>query len=415
MCQNEQKIALKKLILAGANFFANMQFTNIHGLDEVKKSLIQSANTGHVAHAQLFLGPEGSANLAMALAFATYLNCEQRHPDGSCASGPSADKMQKYIHPDLHFVFPVSATKNISGKDVVSDSYIKEWRSFITENPYGSLADWSTYFGGENKQLNISKEESRNIIRKLSLKAFEGRYKIVIIWMPEYLHPAAANGILKVLEEPPGNTVFLLVAHEVEKLLPTIVSRTQIVDIPAFRDEEVISILSAQEGMAGEEQQVKIRQVAMLVEGNLNHAFRLLNQVEEDSHQLFRNWMRLCYVRDYTRLVNMAEGFQKMGKEAQKSLLHYGLSMMRETLVMQTVNTLQESHVEDVMPVEKVLIRLQGDELSFVANFSKAMKFDAVEKTTGLLNEGYYHLERNANPKILFLDISLKIAHIIRN
>lgn len=391
-----------------------MQFTDIYGLDEVKKSLMQSADEDHVAHAQLFLGPEGSANLPMALAFATYLNCEDRQPGGGCGPHASGDKMRKYVHPDLHFVFPVSATKNISGKDVVSDSYIKEWRNFIKENPYGSLSDWSAYFGGENKQLNISKEESRNIIRKLSLKAFEGRYKIVIIWMPEYLHPAAANGILKILEEPPERTVFLLVAHDAEKLLPTIISRTQIVDIRAFKDEEIIDILTKREEAVNEAQHVKIRQVATLAEGNLNQAFRLMGEVEEDSHQLFRNWMRLCYVRDYTRLVGMAEDFQKMGKEAQKSFLHYGLSMLRETLMMQTVDTLQESHVEEIMPVEKVLVRLQGEELSFVANFSKVMSLEKIERITRLLNEGYYHLERNASPKIIFVDISLKIAHIAR-
>lgn len=392
-----------------------MQFTDIYGLNEVKKSLMQSADAEQVAHAQLFLGPEGSANLAMALAFATYLNCESRQADGSCGTGPSADKMQRYIHPDFHFVYPVSATKNISGKDVISDSYINEWRRFLHENPYGNVADWSAYFGGENRQLNISKEESRHIIRKLSLKSFEGRYKIVLLWMPEYLHPAAANGILKILEEPPEKTVFLLVAHDAEKLLPTIISRTQIVDIPAFKDEEIIHILSEKEGANSEEQYAKIQQVATLADGNLNQALRLMYEVEEDSHQLFRQWMRLCYTRDYTRVVEMADQFQKLGKEAQKNLMRYGLSMMRETLIMQSVDTLQEGgHVEDTITIEKALIRLKGDELSFIANFSKVIDLTKVDRITDLLNEGYYHLERNANPKIIFLDISLKIAHIIR-
>ena len=392
-----------------------MQFTDIYGLQEVKNSLIQSADAGQVAHAQLFLGQEGSANLALALAFATYLNCD-RHPDGSCHAGPSADKMERLIHPDFHFVFPVSATKNITGKDVISDSYITEWRSFLQENPYGSVADWSAHFGGENKQLNISKEESRHIIRKLSLKSFEGRYKIVLLWMPEYLHPAAANGILKILEEPPENTVFLLVAHDAEKLLPTIISRTQIVDIPAFSDEEIVHILSEKEGAGNEKQRARIQQTATLADGNLNQAFRLMHEVEEDSHQLFRQWMRLCYTKDYTKMVEMADQFQKLGKEAQKSLLHYGLSMMRETLIMQSVDTLQASgQVEDTISIEKVLIRLKGDELSFVANFSKAIDFSKVDLITRLLNEAYYHLERNASPKIIFLDISLRIAHIIRS
>ncbi len=391
-----------------------MLFTDIYGLEEVKHSLIQAARSGQVAHALLFLGPEGSANLAMALAFATYLNSEQQQADGSCGPGPATDRMHRYIHPDLHFVFPVGATKNISGKDVVSDSYVKEWRSFITENPYGSLAEWSTYFGSENKQLNISKEESRHIIRKLSLKAFEGLYKIVLLWMPEYLHPAAANGILKILEEPPDRTIFLLVAHDAEKLLPTILSRTQIVHIRAFTDEEIIYILREQSGTTAAAQAVKIRQVATLAEGNLNQAMRLLQEAEEDSHRFFRDWMRLCYLQDYTRLVALTDDFQKLGKEAQKSLLHYGLTMMRETLVMQTVDTLQQNHVEEIMPVEKALIRLQGDELSFVANFSKVVNFEKIEKTTSFLNEGYHHLERNANPKMLFLDISLQIGQMIR-
>ncbi len=393
-----------------------MQFTDIYGLHEVKKSLIQSADAGQVAHAQLFLGPEGSANLAMALAFATYLNCEKRHPNGSYDADPSADKMERLIHPDFHFVFPVSATKNITGKDVISDSYIKEWRSFLQENPYGNVADWSAHFGGENKQLNISKEESRHIIRKLSLKAFEGRYKIVLLWMPEYLHPAAANGILKILEEPPEHTVFLLVTHDAEKLLPTIISRTQIVDIPAFSDEEIIHILTEKEDAGNEKQHIRIQQTATLADGNLNQAFRLMHEVEEDSHQLFRQWMRLCYTRDYTKMVEMADQFQKLGKEAQKSLLHYGLSMMRETLIMQSVDTLQAAgQVEDTISIEKVLIRLKGDELSFVANFSKVIDFGKVDQITRLLNEAHYHLERNASPKIIFLDISLRIAHIIRS
>lgn len=391
-----------------------MQFSDICGLDEIKQSLIHSAQEDHVAHAQLFLGAEGSANLTMALAFATYLNSTD--PLGTGLANPSLEKLNKFIHPDLHFIFPVSATKNVSGKDVVSDSYIKEWRSFLKEYPYGNAVDWSTYFGAENKQLNISKEESRNIIRKLSLKSFEGKYKIVILWMPELLHPSAANGILKILEEPPERTIFLLVAYDVEKILPTILSRTQIINIRSFTDEELIQQLARQEGISDPQDSrfQRFRQIATLADGNLNQALKLLNDVEEDSHRLFRDWMRLCYTRDYTKLLAMMDQIQKLGKETQKGLMQYGLSMMRETLMALAADSLEETQGVGMIASEKKLIRVQGEELKFVTNFSKVMTFEKIEQVSQMLNQGHYHIERNANPKIVFLDISLGIGQILR-
>lgn len=403
-----------------------MQFSDISGLEEIKESLIHTAQEGHVAHAQLFLGPEGSANLAMAVAFATYLNSKTlASADGGMfaeeankveVDGPSLEKLNKFIHPDVHFVFPVSATKNISGKDVVSDSYIKEWRTFLSENPYGDAVDWSAYFGAENKQLNISKEESRNIIRKLSLKSFEGKYKIVILWLPELLHPSAANGILKILEEPPENTLFFLVAHEVEKILPTILSRTQIVNIRAFTDNEMVKDLARREGIKEPQDQrmLQLRQIATLADGNLNQALKLLEEVEEDSHQFFRDWMRTCYVQDYSKLINMMDQVQKMGKEAQKGLMQYGLGMLRETLMILATEDIPDENNNEVVLKDKVLIRLQGEELKFITNFSKVMSFDKIERITQLFNQGYYHLMRNANPKIVFLDLSLKIGQVLR-
>ena len=391
-----------------------MQFSDIPGLHETKQHLMQAADQGKVAHAQLFVGPEGSANLAMALAYATYLNCDDRQPDGGCGSCAAGAKMNKYIHPDFHFVFPVSSTKNISGKDVVSDSYIQDWRDFLHEHPYGDLTDWSAVFGGENKQLNISKEESRNIIRKLSLTAFESRYKVVIIWMPEYLHPAAANGILKILEEPPEKTVFLLVAQDAERLLPTILSRTQILTIRAFTPEEVEAFLRAQvSGTPSNEE--RIRQAATLSEGNLPYALKLYHEVKEDHPQLFQDWMRQCYARDYAALVALTDDFQKLGKEGQKRLFYYGLTMMREVLIALAVDTHGNAGEETLIAQEKQLIRVQGNTLSFVANFSKVMNFAKVERMTQLFNEGHAHLERNVNPKMIFLDTSLTIAQSLRS
>ncbi len=374
-----------------------MLFSEIEGLNKIKKHLINSVLNNHIAHAQLFLGPEGSANLAMALAFATYLNCEDRQEDDACGHCTSCTKINKLVHPDLHFVYPVSSTKNSAGKDLVSTTFIKEWRTFLKEQPYGLLSDWSNAFGGENKQGNISKAESRNIIKNLSLKAFEGRYKIMIIWMPEYLHPTAANGILKVLEEPPEKTIFLLVAHDMEKLLITILSRTQKVVIPAFSDEEVEAYLKNRHGV----ESTRARQIVHMADGNINEAIRLLNETEDDTHAMFRDWMRFCFTRDFTRMVEWAEVYQKMNKLSQKSLLMYGLTMMRETLIANySPGNLQ---------------RLQGEELDFVKNFSKVIDADKLEKISDNLNRAYYHLERNANPKILFADLSLQIAGVIRS
>lgn len=391
-----------------------MQFSDIHGLTEVKNHLIQSADADQVAHAQLFIGPQGSANLALALAYATYLNCEERQPDGGCDDRGSGQRTDRYIHPDLHFVFPVCSTKKVTGKDVVSDSFITEWRSFLKDHPYGTPAEWGRYLGAENKSLNISKEETRNIIRKLSLKAYESRYKIVIIWHPEYMHPAAANGILKILEEPPERTVFLLVAPSAEHLLPTILSRTQIVNVRAFSDDEIVYQLRqhATEEHKGDFQ--RLRRIAALAEGNLHDALQLYEEIEDDSHQLFREWMRLCYVQDYKKLIDFVDRFQKQGKESQKSLFGYGLTMMREVLMQQTVGQLADDESEELIQKEKRLIRSQGKDLDFVINFSKVVDLPRLEKLTHLLNEAYYHLERNAHPKIVLLDTSLQIGQLIK-
>ena len=390
-----------------------MQFSDIVGLHETKQHLMLAADRGKVAHAQLFVGPPGSANLAMALAYATYLNCDDRQADGSCGASASGAKMDRYIHPDLHFVFPVSATKNVTGKDVVSDSYIEPWRDFLRNQPYGDLADWSAVFGGENKQLNISKEESRNIIRKLSLTAFESQYKVVIIWMPEYLHPAAANGILKILEEPPAKTVFLLVAREVDRLLPTIISRVQMVNIRSFTTDEVAIYLRNQVP-ASAVSATRIEQAAALSGGNLPYALKLLHEVKEDQSQLFQDWMRFCYARDYSALVTMTEQFYKLGKEGQKRLFRYGLGMMREVLVGLAIQPGAGSNDGTLIAQEKQLLRAQGATLSFVTNFSKVMDFEKVERLTKLFNEGHVHLERNVNPKMIFLDTSLTIAQVIK-
>ncbi len=368
-----------------------MQFADIQGLNQTKTSLVEAVRKDHVAHAQLFLGPEGSANLAMAIAFATYLNCEDPGDRDSCGQCPSCLKNQKYIHPDVHYVFPVSSTEKISGKEVVSNNFLKEWRSFLEENLYGDIADWSGVFGEGNKNLNISKEESKGIIKKLSLMAFEGAYKVLIIWMPEYMHPSAANGLLKILEEPSNKTVFILVAHDSEKLLGTILSRTQKVMIRAFNDGEVQAYL-LETGVTQE----RASHITRLAAGNLKLAFRLAFEVEEDRVESFKEWMRLCYGQHYTKLVGWSDEFHKMTKISQRGFIRFGLSILRDTLV---------AHYGDSQ-----LIKLAEDEKEFVRNFSQVVTPEKIEPLTNLFSEALFHLERNGSARMIFLDLALNVS-----
>jgi DNA polymerase-3 subunit delta' len=369
-----------------------MKFADIHGLASTKQQLIHSVRSNHVAHAQLFSGIEGSAILPMALAYATYLNCDNPGEHDACGSCPSCLKNEKFIHPDTHFVFPVSSTKNIVSKDAVSNTFLQPWRRFLSENAYGNIADWAIVYGGENKQAAISKQESRNIIESLSLKSFEGKYKIMLIWLPELMHPAAANGILKILEEPAGGTVFLLVSNQPDRLLTTIKSRTQLIRIPAFSDQELADILQNEFVI----DPAKAAQIATMADGSLREARLLKDEVEEDTHGMFRSWMRLCFNNDFLSLTDFSEKFASLGKVSQKSMLIYGLNMLRESIIANFA--------------DGDLMRVLGDERTFATNFNTVITVDKVSEITANFSDAHYHLERNANAKILFMDLSIKIA-----
>jgi DNA polymerase-3 subunit delta' len=366
-----------------------MRFGDIHGLEEIKGHLISSVQRNHVAHAQLFSGVEGSALLPMALAFASYLNCENPSDIDSCGECGSCSKSYKYIHPDIHFIFPVSSTEKITGKDVVSKSYLPAWRSFLQDNPYGNSVDWAIAFGGENKQLNISRQESREMIEALSLKAFEGKFKIMIIWMPELMHPAAANGILKILEEPAANTVFLLVSPQKEQLLRTIRSRTQLIRIPPFNNTELIHLLVNEYSIDG----TKAKQLAHLADGSLRTALMIHEEADINLHTMFIDWMRNCFAHNFIELSSDAEKFAALSKSAQKTLLLYGLEILRESLV---------AGQED-----DKLLRMTGDEMVFVKKFSQTLNTDLIDSLAVQLSESHYHLERNANAKIVFMNLSI--------
>ncbi|MEO9965948.1 MAG: DNA polymerase III subunit delta [Reichenbachiella sp.] len=372
-----------------------MRFSEIPGLSSSKEQLIHAIKGNHVAHAQLFYGPQGSANLSLALAYATYINCKNPSDTDSCGICESCTKMDRFIHPDLQFVFPVSSTKSVTGKNVVSSSYLNEWRTFLLNNKYGSVEDWSAHYGAENKQANISKEESRNIIKSLTLKSFEAEYKVLIIWLPEYMNAFAANGILKILEEPAEKTLFLLVSCDYERLLTTILSRCQLFKVPSFTDEEIEKYLVENKNIESD----KAKKIASLSEGSIRSAVEHIDSAEDDAHVMFRDWMRQCWIKDFTSLNTTNDLFNKLSKNGQKLFLQYALNMMRQALV------------SDYLLGEKN--KLNEPEKDFAIKFGKTLSTQKLEKISEEFSRAHYHLERNANVRILFMDLSISLGRIM--
>jgi DNA polymerase-3 subunit delta' len=371
-----------------------MRFIDVPGSTLVKDRLIQSVKAVTVPHAQLFSGQIGALNLPMALAFTTYLHCQNKGEHDACGECAACSKSLKHIHPDTNFVFPLGNIKGDKDEDRFKAEIMKAWRSFLTEQPFGNLDDWASFYGGEDKLAIISKEESREIIKSLSLKPFESPYKVMLIWQPEYMHPSAANGILKILEEPPPNTFFILITNAAERLLPTILSRTQIVQIPMLSDDEVSTHLQMVNVEAG-----KRDKIVQLSEGNLNLALKLIEQEEDHHFELFFDWMLACFKKEYAKLVSMADDFHTLDKMNQRNLMTYSLNMMRETL-------LQVSGATSIN-------RSKGNELERVQKFSKLMNVSRIEKSSHLINDAAYHLERNGSAKMIFMDLSLQLSHVI--
>ncbi|MFD2572881.1 ATP-binding protein [Spirosoma soli] len=374
-----------------------MQFSEIIGHDDTKQLLLRAVQTNHLAHALLFDGPTGSANLALALSLAQYVNCEDKHETDSCGRCASCVKMQKLVHPDLHMVFPVA---NIA-KGKTSEAYLVDWRKFLLDQPYRTLPEWLETVGADNKQGNISAEEARNILQKLSLKSYEGAYKIMLIWLPELMNVTSANALLKVLEEPPAQTLFLLVTNQSDKLLITILSRTQRVAVRSFTDEEVATHLRQQLNF----DETTARRIAYLADGDLSEALRLSRQETEgasgsDQHTWFAEWMRTCYRQDLIALVKQADQFDGFSKEKQKGLLEYSIRLYRDLFLWQQG--------------AGALLRLPNDEMAFVKNFAKVLTIHHIERIVADLNEAAYHLERNARAKIVLLDMSLTFSRLIR-
>lgn len=376
-----------------------MLFQDIIGQQRTKAFLAPLAASGRVPHALLFLGPTGSGNLALAVAFAQMLQCERQAVDGerqtadsqdACGECPACRKAAAFAHPDIHFSFPTVGT------NAVSTDFLKEWRAFLTENPYADANAWLQRLGAENKQGNINKEECNAILKKLSLKAFEGRYKILVMWLPEYLGKEG-NRLLKLIEEPPEQTIFLLVAENQELILNTILSRCQLVKTDLLSDDEVAEALHQQMGM----ESGRARQVAFLAGGNFGAARVLAENPDNDDARLLLDWLRRCWRGNAVEMVRWTEDFAKLGRENQKQFLHYGLHFLREMLAL--------------IATGDAALRLRPDELATAQNMAKVLNFEKIAQISALFNDNIYFVERNANPKILFLDSSIQLNRIMKS
>jgi DNA polymerase-3 subunit delta' len=370
-----------------------MRFQDIPGLDQTKKQLSQSVLNEHIAHAQLFHGPTGGAQLAMAMAFTSFLFCTNRQGEDSCGACPSCQKVQKGIHPDIVYLFPSVTTKKI--KEAESDAFLPEWRNFITTSLYRTLPEWLGAMGAEgNKQGNIPVEETRKLLSKISLKPFEAPFKIVILWNPESLNPSSGNALLKTLEEPPSSTLFLLVCADAQKLLTTILSRTQRIAIQAVDEQSLAEFLVKETGTTLENAQ----NLAISCEGNISWALDKAKSENLSTSTWFADWMRAIYQKNLTKLVGLADQFDGLAKEDQKSLLEYALHIFRQCLYQ----------ISDAPSLIKSLEK----EKAFIANFAKTLNRNSIEKISENVSTAHYHLERNGRAKMIHLDLSLQIIRI---
>ncbi len=365
-----------------------MQFKNIYGQEDLKQKLIQTANSGRISHAQLFLGPEGSGTLPLAIAYSQYINCLQPTETDSCGICFSCIKFEKLVHPDLHFTFPTIAIE----KKKLSNDFIQEWRETFIANPYISELQWLLKLDTEGKkQGNITSDECRDIIRKLGLTAYEAKYKTVIIWLPEYLR-LEGNIILKLLEEPPPKTLILLVAQDADKVIATILSRTQIVRVHKLQDEDVSAALIQDYQLPEQEAQM----LARVSEGNLSMAITLAEAGRSDYHQLFVLWMRACFGNNVADIEVCVAKITGTGREFIKSFIGYSLHMLRSVFLYHYANA--------------QLIKLSVEEKEFMVKFAFTMSSHNLPDITQALNDASYHLERNADLKITFFNLSLYIG-----
>lgn len=373
-----------------------MLFNQIIGQEHIKKHLRVSAENGRIPHAQLFVGKEGSGTLPMAIAYAQFLLCN--FSDNSETCNLKCDKLQ---HPDLHFAFPVAANENVK-KHPVSSLFLEDWRQFIANQPYGSLFNWLQHIGVENKQGIIGVDEAEDVVKKLKLKSYEGGFKVMIIWMAEKMNIAAANKLLKLIEEPPSKTVFILITENEEQIINTIKSRCQALHFPTLSEQDIANTLVVHHQIDDKE----AAKLAHQAEGNFNKALHLLQNDANDLifEEWFITWIRTAFKAKgnaavVQQLIKWSEIIAKSGRETQKRFLDYCLQFFRQALLLNYKS-------ENLVFMETK----SGFDLSKFAPFVHSENILDIEKE---LNEAIYHIERNGNAKIILLDLSMKLTRFL--
>lgn len=405
-------------------YFRPVQFKEIIGQTGLKKELPELMQENRLAHALLFLGREGSGALPLALAFAQFVVCEKAGgrsvssqqsaagslfgdepaaipdklpiPTDSCGVCPACVKSQQLVHPDIHFSYPVVTKK--PGSPPISTDYITEWREFIASYPYGNVYDWLQFIGAENKQGNITAHECNDIIRKLNLKSFESGYKILIMWLPEYLGNEG-NKLLKLIEEPPANTLFILVTENESLVLPTIISRCQLVKVPMLENNEIVDALVHRNNT---EPATAVR-VASVSEGNYREALQLLQHADEDWQSLLRDWLNAILKTGPVAQVKWVEEISKMGREKQKQFLRYFNHLLEQSIRQR----IMEAAGHNNLAVDK--------DRDFAERLNKIAGIEQQQAIIEELDRAAYYIERNANAKILFHALTIKLYHIIRD
>ncbi|MDR1089681.1 MAG: DNA polymerase III subunit delta' [Prevotella sp.] len=374
-----------------------MFFKDIIGQSEVKERLTRTAGEGVIPHAQLFCGPEGIGKFPLALAYAQYLNCENPSENDSCGQCPSCIKYNHLAHPDLHFVYPI--VKKAAKKKEVCDDYITDWRNFIKEKDcYFSYNQWLEYIDAENSQGLIYAKESEEILRKLNLRIYEAKYKIMIIWLPEKMHESCSNKLLKIIEEPAGNTVFLLVSDTPDNIITTIQSRCQRINIHGIEKQDIVQALESAYNITPEDAE----NVAHLSKGSYLKAIETISLDEEHKFffNLFVQMMRASYARDIKQIKTIGNELAGVGRENQKSFLIYSQRMVREYFISNL------RHPE--------MIYVSSDEANFGTRFAP---FINERNITGFMDElalAERHIEQNVNAKMVFFDLCLKITMLIK-
>ncbi len=378
-----------------------MMFQDILGLTHIKNHLTSSADAGRIPHAQLFVGPEGCGTLPMAIAYMQYIICGNQAGENAGGDAACNAKFDTLSHPDIHFAFPV-ANSDKAKSHAVSNHYMSEWREFVQKQPYGNLFDWYRLIGIEKKQGQIGVDEAQEVVKKLVLKSYEGGYKVMLIWMAEKMNTAAANKLLKLIEEPPEKTVFILIAEDEEQIIQTIRSRCQILHFPPLAEEAIAQGL-VNCGLAEKE----ALRLAHEANGNYNKALDLMNNDSEDLvfEKWFVQWVRSAFKAKGNKaaiheLILWSEEVAKTGRETQKKFLHYCIAVMRQAMLVNF----------NVKELAFMQIHVDGFNLNKFAPF---VHENNILSIVSELEDAIYHVERNGNAKLIFTDLSIKLTRLL--